>query len=437
MPESNELSERELEILGLLSTGASNKEIAQKLFISANTVKVHLRNIYAKINVASRTEAVMYAVNNGLVPGITQTAEDGLLVRAGQSASAQQATGLSRILGSYWSLIAFLALIVIGAVSAATFFSREPSGQASADLPTPTSLPRWKNLATMPTARYGFGTAVYENQIYTIAGELEHGASDVVERYDPNTNLWTKLHAKPTAVGDVGAAILGGKIYVPGGRTSSGELTNALEIYDPRQDAWEQGAQLPVAVAGYALASFEGKLYLFGGWDGKQALNSVYEYDPEINSWSSKTPMAEARAYAGAAQASGKIFVVGGYDGTRALASSEVYSPGLDDGQSDPWEQGDSMPAGRYGMGMTSVADILYIVGGKNDSGLPVSPIGYSPQVKTWNQIENPAPQSWVDLGLAPLGTQIYALGGQIDGQPTGENYAYQAIYTVVIPFIR
>jgi len=67
------LSEREIEILQLVSQGKSNKEIAAELFISVNTVKVHLANIFTKIDVSSRTEATLYAIEHGIVASPANT----------------------------------------------------------------------------------------------------------------------------------------------------------------------------------------------------------------------------------------------------------------------------------------------------------------------------------------------------------------------------
>src|SRR4030042_1243224 len=78
MPYIDGLRDRELEILRLVATGASNKEIANLLHISTNTVKVHLRNIFAKIGVSSRSEAAMFAVNNGLISDLTKSSPDGV-----------------------------------------------------------------------------------------------------------------------------------------------------------------------------------------------------------------------------------------------------------------------------------------------------------------------------------------------------------------------
>jgi LuxR family maltose regulon positive regulatory protein len=55
------LSDRELEILGLVAAGLTNREIADKLFISAETVKKHAGNIFAKLGVSNRTEAAARA----------------------------------------------------------------------------------------------------------------------------------------------------------------------------------------------------------------------------------------------------------------------------------------------------------------------------------------------------------------------------------------
>lgn len=62
------LTEREREVLVLLARGMTNKEIAQSLFLSVRTVEAHLRNIYGKIQAASRTEAVLWAVQHGVEP---------------------------------------------------------------------------------------------------------------------------------------------------------------------------------------------------------------------------------------------------------------------------------------------------------------------------------------------------------------------------------
>jgi DNA-binding NarL/FixJ family response regulator len=61
------LTRREVEVLALLVRGRSNKEIAAKLFISETTVKGHLRSVFTKLNVLSRTEATTTALRRGLV----------------------------------------------------------------------------------------------------------------------------------------------------------------------------------------------------------------------------------------------------------------------------------------------------------------------------------------------------------------------------------
>ena len=60
---------RELEILQLVAAGATNGDVARKLWVTEQTIKFHLRNIYRKLDVANRTEASHFAHVNGLVDG--------------------------------------------------------------------------------------------------------------------------------------------------------------------------------------------------------------------------------------------------------------------------------------------------------------------------------------------------------------------------------
>jgi two-component system, NarL family, response regulator LiaR len=63
-----QLSKRELEILGLLAQGHSNQEIAAKLFVSLSTVKTHNQNLFEKLEVKRRTQAVEKAKRLSLIP---------------------------------------------------------------------------------------------------------------------------------------------------------------------------------------------------------------------------------------------------------------------------------------------------------------------------------------------------------------------------------
>lgn len=72
------LTQRELEIIGLLGSGASNMEIADRLFVSEHTVKSHLYNIFKKIDVHNRLQAVNWARQNlGAPPPLVEKRANG------------------------------------------------------------------------------------------------------------------------------------------------------------------------------------------------------------------------------------------------------------------------------------------------------------------------------------------------------------------------
>jgi len=75
--ETPQLTRRELEILQLVAEGYSNSQLAKMLWVTEQTVKFHLSNIYRKLDVVNRTEASRWAHLHGLLPAtasVTETA---------------------------------------------------------------------------------------------------------------------------------------------------------------------------------------------------------------------------------------------------------------------------------------------------------------------------------------------------------------------------
>jgi len=435
MADIKDLSEREREILYLVAQGASNKQIAQELYISTNTVKVHLRNIFSKIGVSSRTEAAMFAVGAGLVEPVSDEESGSSRIAVDGAESTRGSTALFGLSANRrWISLLLVLIILIVAVLSVLLLLRD---QIFPGQPLAEESLKWQTNAPLPMARSGFGAVAYEGQIYVIAGESDQGVTGIVERYDPSFDEWIILSSKPVPVTDINAVVLGGKIFVPGGRLESGKLTDVLEVYDPIEDKWVQYASLPFAIHAYSLVAFEGELILFGGSNETSPLNVVLSYDPEIDEWEEMTPLPTARAYSGAVVSGNKIHVIGGYDGKVALDVNEIYFPERDIPGTDPWSEGTPMPGGRYGMGVVSIADTIFVLGGESSDENLNQTLQYSSQEQEWRLFSNPDSETWSFLGLIRIETELYAIGGLLNNQYTDRNLSYKAIYTINLPLIQ
>ncbi|HEU5086567.1 MAG TPA: LuxR C-terminal-related transcriptional regulator, partial [Roseiflexaceae bacterium] len=311
--EAISLSDREQEILKLVATGATNQQIAGDLGISVNTVKVHLRNIFGKIGANSRTEATLYAMRRGLVdvgatngsapPALTQESRPVVSepqpVPTSVPAPARpgwlQRYGLLVATSIGGMLIALVILLLLG--------MRLGDGN-----PTPTVSPtsglqvgmtsaNWVALRDLPESLTGAAAATSDGVVYLIGGQSPNEVTGRVWRFDPTRNSLAALPEKPLAVSHIGAVVLGGKIWIPGGTQADGAVSRQLDVYDPANQSWETKAPLPQPRTGYGLAAVDGRMYLFGGWDGSQARAETLMYDPATDSWSELQAMPTARAY--------------------------------------------------------------------------------------------------------------------------------------------
>lgn len=496
--ETNQLSEREREILRLVASGLSNQQIANQLGISINTVKVHLRNVFGKIGVASRTEATLYALRSGIVvvegdappPTLVPVDDSAPLIETTSSTAEpssdplvapiappaetvapvvaldpadalqplpvsqerEQAAkeivaapviparrGASRLIRGALLVAGVLivgALMVVSAQALGWIEVRAlpivngPVDQPSAPPATIDETTRWQELPELPSPRAAFAVANLSDQIYVIGGENQDGVLASVERYDVGFESWASLSDKPTPVTDARAVVLGEKLYVPGGRSSTdaGDVVVAFERYDPRTESWETLPDLPQPRSAYALATAEGKLYLFGGWDGTSYRREVFEYDPSREEWRERTAMSTARAYSDAAVVDAGIYVLGGENETGRLATNELYFPSREGEQ--PWVRRPPMPAARSRFGAVGVSSpsIIYVIGGDQAT----EPLQYNADTDRWQPLAAPAQPIGSLLGVVQQDTTIVTLGGKLDETTySATMQRYQALYTL------
>ncbi len=469
-PINTELSERELEIVRLLATGLSNKEIAAQVYISINTVKVHLRNIFAKLNVQTRTEATLIAIQRGwvTVPGTTNsadadslptesaepvelaatspTAPDSIETAAPIEAAPTASEAPAPIqpppasmpltiepplpIGRRLALIG-IAVIAIGlALLSGPRGSAQSSNQAqpfsdtafiNSGVNSIASDTTWQAQSAMSLARGRLAAVAVGQQIIAIGGETTTGVTGLVEILDTQTQRWTTGQSKPTPVANVSAVVISGTVIVPGGYTAAGVPTAIVEAYQPISDTWTTLAPLPAPRFAYAIAAYRNRVYVIGGWDGQRYVDTVFVYDAAANRWTTGTPLPLARGFSAATALDGALYVVGGYADGREFNNCDRFV--LADNR---WESCAPLLVTRGGLGLVSMSGRLYAIGGGWTGYLSFNE-WYDPYQNQWAVLPTPFVGQWRGLGLTAIGTDLYVLGGW-----TGQ---YQTVVEKYNPF--
>jgi len=211
------LSEREQQILCLVAEGLSNRQIAGQLDISENTVKVHVRNIFAKINVSSRTEASLYAVRAGLiavpqrpipqtndptpvsddVPQASESPEgDGDGVILDDTPGIPRATLRDHRSRSWGVRAAVGVAIALGFGIGYWQFRKLPE-----PIPAPRVVDvRWQQLPAVPTPRAHVLLVVVDGTLYAMGGGDSDASQRTVQRYDDKAHAWVGAPDLPFAL---------------------------------------------------------------------------------------------------------------------------------------------------------------------------------------------------------------------------------------------
>ena len=438
------LSKRELEIVGLVAGGLTNREIAARIYLSPNTVKVHLRNIFTKTGVASRTELTVLAMRERWieVPGVTT--ETSPAATADESmpevtAAPPPATSIlsswprSRWIALTIGLLLALAVLVLPQRPAGQ--AARPTGNGLIDQPeapvvaaVPTEEDGWTELSPLPARRARMGTTAFQGKIYAIGGVMEEGLTDRLDIYDIETGQWQSGTPYPAIVANIGIVPVTNGLLVAGGCDASGRPSTLAHRYIPAENTWIEVAPLPQPLCAYGISAYAGRAYLFGGWDGTAYRAVAYMYNSEDDTWKTIAAPSEARGFGAAATLSNRIFYVGGYDDKRESTTCEVYLP-----EDDRWESCAPMLLPRGGLGLASTGGRLFALGGGWTNYLGFNE-RYDPASDTWTVIETPIVGEWRNLGVAVWDTSLFTVGGW-RGDYMNRVYAFEALpWRIFIP---
>ena len=235
--------------------------------------------------------------------------------------------------------------------------------------------------------------ATADNKAYFFSG---NSYSTSLFKYEPPASAWGKK-ASITGTYGLGAAVIGGDIYIAGGNTEfDGEVyINDLSKYSESAHSFETVANMTYARGGLGLAEVGNKIYAIGGQNTSGVVAYVEEYDPFADAWTTKTAIPSATTEMAIASYNDSIYIFGGKNSSGTeLSAVRIYNP-----STNSWSTGTSMPTARYGCGAGVIDGKIYVAGGFINSGAATSVLEiYDPATNTWDTAKASLPTA---LGYA------------------------------------
>jgi len=226
-----------------------------------------------------------------------------------------------------------------------------------------------------------------------------------VEIYDPLRGTWEGAPPMNTPFSFVGAASMGGQLYVVGGSTHNGHM----ERFDPKSRAWDLLVAPSTARVHAGVATARGRLFLVGGRTGSNVETSCVEsYDPDLAEWQEGTSMHTARSSLGIGELSGWLYAVGGQAGRTTFATCERMDP-----MTGQWHPiGARMSTERKYLACCGLGGRLWAVGGMNEQRERMAAVeSLDPREGRWAPVA-PMALARSSAGVAVLNGRMYVAGG-------------------------
>lgn len=437
----NPLSEREMDVARLLATGVSNIEIARDLDISTHTVKVHLRNIYEKLQVNSRTEASMMLLQRGwlTIPGgeLSGDAVDNVA----DAVPVPEPLPLSDVAATptTWQRIYLLCGLIVTAVLFFTpgLFSRprpglnllSDRGRPGLGQPQIVNDSSWAERTPLFEPRSRLAVAQLGDKVFALGGESPGGHTEATSYiYDLRVNEWSVAEPLPQPIANAAAAAINERIFLAGGSyyaddssavpTISATLWSWAESVQEgqanQQSRWRDHGSLPAPLAGAGLVAVGNELYLIGGWDGEKMHSELWRARPTTDAstpvtWDLVNHMELARAFFGVVLFQDKIYIVGGHDGQQPLSRADAFDP-----VSGTWTPLPPLVTPRSGLALTTDDRSVFAFGGGWDYSVS-NHERFDPTTKLWSNFPSPVLGEWRHMIAYRQDNNLYLIGGWSD----------------------